>query len=123
MWQKGARLKAEMAWAYSDRSIEDVAREFDLGINRLLEWLEFDAVYRIRNDGTKEIPADPHFQDMRLRIINAAPCPIEFVPGQLGSWPYGTLFIAEGGIVIFGDLTIRATQAQIQQFIMLAAKK
>ena len=50
---------------------------------------------------------------MRLRVLNQSlgqrKCPIVFKQGEMGSWPYGTLFLQLlGGRVQakFGDLTI-----------------
>jgi uncharacterized protein YebE (UPF0316 family) len=60
---KNVRLEAEMAWAYSCRTVENVAQEFELDINQLLAWMEFDAVFRYLENGKKEKPRLPILEE------------------------------------------------------------
>lgn len=85
-----------------------------------------------------ESTSNPKFRDMRLRVINCAPCPInkpysgpQYFQGTIhiedgratGSWPYGTLFILEekGQLyATFGDLTIPVSQEEALELKELA---
>ena len=68
------------------------------------------------------------YQDMRLRVINASPCPVKAFLHRLGSpgcWPYGILFFSfdedgEGAHATFGDLRVPVTAVQAIELILLA---
>jgi len=77
-----------------------------------------------------EMPVDKDYNDMRLRVINNAPCEYEFVERKLGCWPYGKLFIvrpADGFgdtvTVFFGDLTVELPARQVLELVRLARSR
>ena len=63
-----------------------------------------------------------NLNDIRLRIINSAPCRIKFLEKKPVCFPYGVLFITgndNGLSVTFGDLTVPVT---ILEAFMLMGK-
>jgi len=62
------------------------------------------------------------FNDMRRRVINSRPCPVQFWDNRPGCWPYGILFLCKGKDreATFGDLTIPITREQEDTLIALA---
>ena len=64
-----------------------------------------------RPEGEAVTPELTAFDDMRLRVINNAPCPVEFLDSLPGCFPYGLLIFSldDAGIHLqatFGDLTV-----------------
>lgn len=70
------------------------------------------------------------YDDMRLRVLNARPCPIKVSFGEVRDccWEYGTLFLSirhdgETCLATFGDLTIPVTLFEALTLVGIAAEK
>lgn len=63
---------------------------------------------------------DNRFNDMRLRVVNSAPCPIQLVDHRPDCFPYGTLYISKSGFATFGDLSVPVNLRQAVELMMEA---
>lgn len=72
---------------------------------------------------------DAIYVDMRMRVINAAPCEVRVFRGSRPeSWPYGTLYFSfnlerNRAFATFGDLTIEVTAVEMVELQLLAEGK
>ena len=78
----------------------------------------------MQNMQRKAWDASSGFSDMRRRVWNASPCPVEYWRRKPGSWPYGTLFMfpndSGGCSVTFGDATIAVTAIELAVLCAIA---
>lgn len=68
------------------------------------------------------------FNDMRLRVVNAAPCDVEYQLAKPPCFPYGVLLFTtdtrdESLCATFGDLSITVTAKEAFELLMIAQHK